>query len=280
MEGDANFLKQLDLEWINGFGFQCSHGPNVVPPRLYLGKIFLAEPNTEKGYDSYEVDTEDVLKTKVIPLLEGWTSQDIWCTDYIGHEFVTIRVSRYHDIARIINTILSIGMYSFRTHNGNTSYTALFRPGMVYSRETHELQLIETLRENFKAYKSCMKFNDDRLVWRHMRDGVGFRQFLKLRNYVTEQGQEFCKEIRAVVGKVNATKPEEKKARVNSDPEDACMICLDNPPTTTVLPCECRVVCDACSKGLRNTPDNTICVRCRRPITHVAYEVNNEMETK
>lgn len=201
MEGDADFLRRLDIEWINGFGFQCSHGPNVVPPRLYLGKIFLAEPNTKNGYDSYEVDTEDVLKTKVIPLLEGWTSQDIWCTDYIGHEFVTIRVSRYHDIARIINTILSIGLYSFRTHNGNTSYTALFRPGMVYSRETHELQLIETLRENFNIYKSCMKFNDDWLVWRHMRDGVGFRQFLKLRNYVTEQGQEFCKEIRAAVGK-------------------------------------------------------------------------------
>lgn len=47
---------------------------------------------------------------------------------------------------------------------------------------------------------------------------------------------------------------------------DVCMICLDRPPNTLVLPCMDCVVCRECSEQLKQTPDATTCVRCRRPI--------------
>lgn len=71
-----------------------------------------------------------------------------------------------------------------------------------------------------------------------------------------------------------------KVKEVTEEEEQECMICLDKPASTLVLPCEHRVVCDDCSRGLRNTPDNTICVRCRRRITHVAYAGENSVEEK
>ena len=53
------------------------------------------------------------------------------------------------------------------------------------------------------------------------------------------------------------------------DSEECCMICLDKPSDTMVLPCEHTVVCKECSIKLRETHDAKICVRCRREITHV-----------
>jgi hypothetical protein len=53
------------------------------------------------------------------------------------------------------------------------------------------------------------------------------------------------------------------------DEPDLCMICLTNLPDTIVKPCNHCVVCSACSKALRATPDARICVRCRTPITAI-----------
>lgn len=50
---------------------------------------------------------------------------------------------------------------------------------------------------------------------------------------------------------------------------DTCMICMDAPPDTLVLPCGHIVVCRSCSDQLRATRDARTCVRCRRPITDV-----------
>ena len=48
-----------------------------------------------------------------------------------------------------------------------------------------------------------------------------------------------------------------------------CMICMDNPADTMVLPCEHCVVCKECSEQLKDTHDAKICVRCRREITDI-----------
>jgi hypothetical protein len=50
---------------------------------------------------------------------------------------------------------------------------------------------------------------------------------------------------------------------------DVCMVYLEKPPDTMVLPCEDVVVCKQCSYGLKDTPDKNTCVQCRRPIEHV-----------
>lgn len=61
---------------------------------------------------------------------------------------------------------------------------------------------------------------------------------------------------------------------------EECMICLEAPVSTVVMPCGHMVVCDECSIGLRNTPDNKICCHCRCPITHVFYDQDNRVEEK
>jgi hypothetical protein len=62
----------------------------------------------------------------------------------------------------------------------------------------------------------------------------------------------------------------------SSSEENICMICLAAAPNTLVLPCQHRVVCRTCSEGLRATPDNRVCVRCRRPITNVIWDGGEE----
>ena len=53
--------------------------------------------------------------------------------------------------------------------------------------------------------------------------------------------------------------------------EELCMICLENQPSTMVMPCCHVVVCDKCSRDLPKTGDANICVKCRQPITEVIY---------
>jgi hypothetical protein len=67
--------------------------------------------------------------------------------------------------------------------------------------------------------------------------------------------------------------PSPKEARV-----DECMICMTNPPDTTVFPCMHSVVCSSCSVNLENTGDNKICCQCRCPITGVYYPDNTLKE--
>ena len=64
-------------------------------------------------------------------------------------------------------------------------------------------------------------------------------------------------------------KSQVEHAKDNSEEDNTCMICMTNIPDTFILPCEHCVVCKKCSIELRNTNDAKICVRCRRPITHV-----------
>lgn len=59
---------------------------------------------------------------------------------------------------------------------------------------------------------------------------------------------------------------------------ETCMICLDAVADTMVLPCNHVVVCQACSNGLRETHDNRICVRCRRPIEMVVWDGGQEIK--
>jgi hypothetical protein len=198
-----DLLNALNADAINGFGFQCEMQQDTThhKTRLYIGKIFLAEPDESKGYPYYEVNTEKILKEEVIPLLEGYSSTDIWCTDYIGHEFVTLWTGRYLDIPKVINSILSLNKYSFVTHNGNTSFKAMFRPGEVYSRKEHELKLIECLHENYIVMAPILQFSDPQADWNNIKVFGGIRQFTYPWNYATAEGRAFCTELRASLGK-------------------------------------------------------------------------------
>jgi hypothetical protein len=71
-------------------------------------------------------------------------------------------------------------------------------------------------------------------------------------------------------GEAKRARTEEKEGG-DGFPEE-CMICMDAPPQTLVLPCLHRVVCEACSAALRGTNDRKTCTYCRSEITGVSYE--------
>lgn len=53
--------------------------------------------------------------------------------------------------------------------------------------------------------------------------------------------------------------------------EDVCMVCMENPPNTMVMPCCHVVVCDQCSYKLTQTLNAKKCVKCQQPIKEVIY---------
>lgn len=64
--------------------------------------------------------------------------------------------------------------------------------------------------------------------------------------------------------------PEQEKVVVDVVADaQICMICLDVPANTMVLPCQHVVVCKSCSNNLRQTNDRRTCCYCRCPITFV-----------
>jgi len=59
--------------------------------------------------------------------------------------------------------------------------------------------------------------------------------------------------------------------------EFVCIICMDAPPETMVLPCRHVTVCRECSLQLVDTPDRYVCCQCRRTITGIVNLVNDNL---
>jgi hypothetical protein len=57
-----------------------------------------------------------------------------------------------------------------------------------------------------------------------------------------------------------------------------CMVCLDAPPSTLVLPCMHKVVCEACSEQLKGSSDRKTCLYCRSEIQGISYESGETFE--
>ena len=64
-------------------------------------------------------------------------------------------------------------------------------------------------------------------------------------------------------------KKEDEEIVKEEEEEFVCMICQELPPTTMVMPCRHVVVCENCSKKLKDTNDKHTCVRCRTEIEAV-----------
>jgi len=322
MEGDLDWsspelLDALNADAINGFGFQCNREQPGRKACLYIGRVFLSEPDRALDYDRWDVDTQQVLQHIRSTLNKTLASpENVWFTDWLGRDYLTVATCEYNNIATIINAVLQ--RYRFRTHNGNSSHTALFKQGEVFTRQHFERRLMETLEEGRAMYADIFSHtgreNTEEARWRAMYEYGGFRPFLRHYNYATEEGRALCTRIRRALRKKERTKFKPRMTWPSyaatakkygilhcggwaayapdlgmypASPPDVptqeaqeCMICMDAAATTTVLPCGCQVVCDACSVQLRNTADNKMCVRCRNAITHVAYEKNNELEIK
>lgn len=340
MEGlvDPQLFKAIEADCCNGFGFQA--GGESQRPCIYLGQPFLAQPVDRNGWPSSEIDETKFLDDiHAVLRPQGIEDGDVWITDWLGRNFLTIPIARYNQIPNIINACLQCG-YKFLTHG---EWKAQFMPGDDFNRISFEHKLLETFEYNKQEMLKCIpNCPMDRIF------NIGMRPFLKIWNYATPEGRAFCAEMRAALRKrkpvsgfndrfnwpwfqevahkygilyaggwakftpydgrgnvlgtlippasgggdqqppasadivvplrgeaaegddAQSHEPPTKRASQEQD-DKTCMICMDRPASTLVLPCQHCVVCDKCSEGLERTADKSTCSYCRRPITEVFY---------
>lgn len=303
-----------------GFEFQVEKDLQ----RVYLGEVghakeYETSPGSLRKTTYFKNDDHKIfinlLRNKLLELIPGieWSNEkkkNIWITDWLGHNYLTIHIDHYYLIHIIINFVTVLGYRIITT----TQPKAMFLPGDKFSERNLELKIIETMRQNFDManYSPVNKYGL-RSTWEHVLRLGSFGPVTKLKAWTTPEGKAFCRELRTILNKTIPTEEEivkhvikkydvtqiadakeilDKQVKeleefdtekdINDDEnedDNLCLVCMDAPATTTVLPCECRVVCDECSIGLRKTADNATCAKCRNPITFVTYS-DNTLEEK
>lgn len=308
-EQDA-FWNALETDSYNGFaGFQASKAGKCI----YIGQPFLDAPVVKYGsFSSHEINESEFLEDLRSHLPPEVAKEDVWITDWLGHNFLTVKAKDYNCIPAIIEACLASGTYRFLTHNG-TPWKVIYRPGEKFTRANYEHKLILHMRDS----KAEMEKYHDSGTAISILFGHGIRTYTKHWNWATDEGRAFCSELRGWLRKrkpvsvmndrfnwsafreqmekhgisyaggwnqyvpthlVAIESPTKKVAHDDAQQEDVCMICLDRKPSTLVLPCMHQVVCDVCSKQLDKTPDNKICVQCRCAIETVYYADGSMVE--
>lgn len=255
-------------------------------------------PGTGAGADSFMICwcDDNLSDHEVNKIKELSGSQTLYYGDYIGRGYMTIKWNEYNKITNVFNAMLT-RKHWFRT---GTKGEAGFNPDndIVFTFELMEFKTIKQLKELIGL---CPGYVTEKYPISDV--------YCDIWNYTTNEGKEFCNFLRQkrnlppadynhennyynwdifkncnfatlqtiVINNNNnndnnnkEVKNTNQQERNNDDiDENMCMICLCQEANTMVLPCEHCVVCKECSNGLKNTNDRHICVRCRRPITHV-----------
>lgn len=327
--------KALLADHVNGFGFQCTLMENSDNPCIYLGIVTREMARSPNGFPSHEIDARDraAILTRVRGLA-GNGDDAVWFHDWLGSDYLTVKLALYPRIADIISELFAMG-FCLTTTTRPKVRLAKKRFMQRFTRGMLEREIIRSLREAYNQFVTA-PLNAEapdpaRATWAFMRGICNTSAVLLHWNWATREGREFCDKVRAEMGKKprSASKPRmlwgwyNDVARRydilhrggwsayrpdlgdqplpgdpvlavvddNNEKEDdsprplkrskvsECMICLDAEASTTVAPCGHSVVCDQCSRRLRETNDNAICTQCRCPITHVFYS-DNEVEEK
>lgn len=258
--------KRGEILYWNGFGFQVFEPSEFIICR----------------YDDYKFDID-------ISTLNGMSgTYTVRLGNWIGYPYIAIHWSEYNKIQTVLNNLLKMGV-SF----GIPRINAGFRPSRddSFTFEKAELKMVQSITE---LYNTIPNFDPDVFVDTNIYG---------LWNYRTEEGREFCNEMRQRKHKgpcdmnsdenyllwdifkncdfttlldleepINPENQGDQSVDESVDESEEiteCMVCWTNPPNTMVLPCEHVVVCKQCSDGLKNTADSQTCIRCRNPIVYV-----------
>jgi hypothetical protein len=284
-------LSALQAENCNGFGFQCDSPQSWQPTRIYI-----AQPFNPRG------DVDLAVVRNALP--HDIPHEDLWITDFIGHDFVTVHTRQYLNIPRILDTFLACG-YGFVTH---TCVKVRYLPGdQPFTRLGFERKLIAQLREEHREWERLRKREVN--TWKVVLDFNRPFPLIQHWNWATPEGRELCSELRRALHKKSerckhdprmmwpkyaevaqrygilhvggwsaydtglaqpAPAPEPMQQDDDED-EVLCMVCLSEPPDTIAQPCGHICVCHACSDKLAatNTVNKTRCMQCQKRITHV-----------
>lgn len=306
---EGGLVYAFQLESCLGFGFQCNEERRC----LYIAQVFMP-PKEGEHFETELPESALSLVHDFVP------RDKIWITDWIGREWVTISIERFNDVERIFNTFLQNGYrvlthttpktefkpgevfsrqeldrHMIQTYQvnydiaksfiknerdipdylkkGALNIRSLLRPENWATPEgiAFCVKLRETLRK--KPFPKATRFDIARFMKACATHGVLF--YGGWYKYTPTLKDDAWSVLESPTKKASPI-----RVRVDEEEEQECMICLERPADTLVLPCGHRVVCDECSKKLRTTHDDKICVRCRREITHVSYAKDNSLETK
>lgn len=176
LDWDApELLTLLFIDQWNGFGFQCDKEQEAKPCRIYIARIY-----KEESFD--EAKFLEQIRPK-------YTNQEVWITDFLGYDFLTVSTAMFKRIPEVINDCLIFG-YSILTH---TCVKAFFTPGMVFNQRNFELGLIHTVNENYRLISEIKEIKD---IWGYLKKILKLGPLKREFNWTTEEGKAFCRELR------------------------------------------------------------------------------------
>ena len=225
---------------------------------------------------------KELTKEQWAVVKQGSGSETVHLDDYLGRAYIEIHWTEYDKIESVLTSMLQHG-HGFALH---TKFRVVFAPEKGDKEFKWSMLESKVIREiNELTGKPWYKPSD------LSTDHHSFPEILfDIWNWKTPMGHTLCLGMRELTGLPHQDPLTDKnnywlwdcfkgdpRVPVSYDPvtdalessAETCMICLDRPADTLVLPCEHQVVCAACSAKLQDTPDAHTCVRCRRKIAAV-----------
>jgi len=266
---DAQVGKALIFEQDLGFGFQA-HGAGAQ------GHLVIAAIG----------DTDERALTARVNASAG--TRTVSPLNFLGRSFLTIHHHEWEKIPQVFQAVLDDAEKTWLRPFipvGKLEYT--FKHGERFSwteLEHRFVTWIEAECSDEKTFQVMYRITGQPKAW------------LRPWNWHTVRGQQFARKLQRLVGDMSP-KVEHSRHRIpwfreacsehnilhgctwssyeaggyNPFPP-ICVVCLESPVDTLVLPCMHSVVCKTCSEKLANTPDAHVCVRCRKPLTEVMSE--------
>jgi len=211
--------------------------------------------------------------------------------DYIGHNYLSVHWTEYNNIERVCNTVLRTRFLQIAC-KGMVFYPA----GATFSWDTFEQHLIESITMfggEGRVYPDHTERCKRPWIWvtergRQLSDSLR-RPFLD--SDITDRenfwrwdcfqnnpcmfyapGRTHEEALRAAsvapAAPIVPALPPKDTASMQVD-QITCVVCLERPADTLVIPCEHIVVCHLCSKDLETSSNALICVICRSPIQKI-----------
>ena len=134
----------------------------------------------------------------------------------------------------------------------------------------HHLEEVRVIRPGQPCYELAQKHAETETTFDYPSARVGS---MKRACIESEVAAESAAKRSRSDSPVESGAVEEGEGEEGEGEEDnVCMVCMDNAPSTMVLPCMHTVLCQACADRVKQTREARTCMRCRCPVTEVLYD--------
>ncbi len=226
----------------------------------------------------------DLSDSFLASLKETCKSQSLQHGDFLGRGYLKIHWMEFGLIESVLTAMLRGGEWFklqikqqvvYNPKNGETEFkwSGLEAKLIALIREMDSTEWGKVEKDSsYMLYRECLLdiWNWKTPAGKAMCAELRRRKHLPVQNPEADKDNYWKWKWFAPVAAIPAAAAEIKAEPPSvPDSRDTCMICLEAPADTLVLPCGHQVVCATCSARLANTPDKHTCVRCRREIKEI-----------